>query len=118
MNKTISRWEKFKRIVAHAFDLQTKQEIRDHFEHLAWKEEQAELMKAHERHLKHLQYEYREQIAAWEEERHLRQIQEEAERRRQESIAMYKDNRMKQMRIFDGYEEVAVGKDNNQEEDN
>jgi hypothetical protein len=109
MRTKISRWEKFKRMVAHAFDLKTKGEIREHFERLEWEREQAQLKLQHKQHVRSLLIEYHDQIEEYEKEQEQRRIQEEQERKRQELIQLYKDNRKRQSDIY--YRETTQPED-------
>jgi hypothetical protein len=103
MTKTITRWEKFKRAVAHSFHLETKGEIAEHFENLrkeeikqqaaaflAERKAQLEIEYEHEL-FKIRQDEFKRKLAEQQEiEDAKRQAELEAER--QEAIRLFKTN--------------------------
>jgi hypothetical protein len=112
----ISVWERIKRVVAHSFNLETKQEIHERIEKKKEEQVQHQLRLQHEEHIKQLMLEYREQIAVYEEERKLQKQREEEEKRErllqeqqrremEEKVRLYKDNRQRQQAVI--YREVS-----------
>jgi hypothetical protein len=104
MKKSINVWERVKRIVAHSFNLETKQEIRERIQKAQEEEIQQQLRLQHQKHVEQLQIEYRDQIEAYHKERKEQLKREQEEREREERIRLYRDNRPLQDKIL--YREV------------
>lgn len=110
---TISTWEKVKRIVAHAFEMKTKLEIKEHYERLQWEEEQKRLRAAHLEHIRTLMIEHADEIEQFHKERkerirqeeieaELKLIKEEENRRLREAVELYRSNRPLQRTLLYG----------------
>lgn len=104
MPKTISLWERTKRIVAHLFEMETKLEIAERIEAERQAEVQKQLALEHHQYVRSLLVENADAIEAWNKEREeiKRQMEIEAEERRleqqrkqqlEEAVRLYRDNR-------------------------
>jgi hypothetical protein len=104
MPKTISLWERTKRIIAHLFEMETKFEIQERVEAQLQAEIQKQLQLEHHQHIRSLMVENADLIEAWNKEREefRRQLEIEAEERRleeerikerEEAVRLYRDNR-------------------------
>lgn len=103
MAKSISRWEKFKRVVAHSFELETKGEIREKHEEAMRAIRRAEMEERKARRMRELEIEYEKELVEIQRREAIRRIQqqqeeeqrlieEEEQRKRQEAIELYKTN--------------------------
>jgi hypothetical protein len=99
MSKSISLWEKIKRIIAHSFELETRAEVEERLR----AEEEAK--RREEEKIKRIAYhnqlllEYSDGIKAWEKEREEQLRLEKAEREREERIRLYRENRKAQNKV-------------------
>lgn len=92
MKTTISLWERFKRIVAHAFDMETRREIQEKIEQIKFEDEQAELRLEHRQHIRSLMIEYAAEIEAYQLQKQLEENAAKEEVKRKERIELHKTN--------------------------
>lgn len=120
MSKSISRWEKFKRVVAHSFELETKAEIHERIEEIERTARRAEMEQRRAERMRELEMEYEQQLVEIQRKEALIRIRkqqekeerirkEEAERKHQEAIQLYKDNRRLQgVSIYSNQNDTVV----------
>lgn len=94
MNKSkISLWERFKRIIAHSFNLETNLEIKERFERLEFERQQEELRLQHHQHIRTLMIEYADGIEQYKIEKAEREKAAELEAERKKRVELHRNNR-------------------------
>ena len=104
MTKTIGRWEKFKRVVANSFDIQTEGQIREYYEELERQEAKEKAAAFLAQRKAELEIEYERPLFKLRQEEFKRKLAEqqaiedakyfaELEAKKQEAIRLHKENK-------------------------
>lgn len=89
----ITLWEKFKRIIAHAFELETRLEVEQRIERAKFEEEQRSLRLQHHQHIRSLMIEYADEIEQFQRDKEAQEQAAILEAERKARVELHKSNK-------------------------